>query len=30
MVWEFNPRFKTDSSEFGPCSGGAVIVGAGM
>ncbi len=29
-VWEFNLRFKTDSSEFGPRSGKPVIVGAGM
>ena len=29
-VWEFNLRFKTDSSELGPQSGKPVIVGAGM
>ena len=29
-VWEFNLRFKTDSSEFGPRPGKPVIVGAGM
>jgi len=29
-VWEFNIRFKTDSSEFGPQRGKPVIVGAGM
>src|SRR5439155_23463223 len=29
-VWEFNLRFKTDSSELGPRSGKPVIVGAGM
>ena len=29
-VWEFNLRFKTDSSEFGPQPGKPVIVGAGM
>jgi cytochrome c len=29
-VWEFNLRFKTDSSELGPRPGNPVIVGAGM
>ena len=29
-VWEFNLRFKTDSSERGPRKGKPVIVGAGM
>jgi cytochrome c len=29
-VWEFNLRFKTDSSKFGPAPGKPVIVGAGM
>lgn len=29
-VWEFNLRFKTDSSNVGPQSGKPVIVGAGM
>jgi len=29
-VWEFNLRFKTDSSELGPSRGKPVIVGAGM
>jgi cytochrome c len=29
-VWEFNMRFKTDSSKDGPLSGKPVIVGAGM
>ena len=29
-VWEFNLRFKTDSSELGPQPGKPVIVGAGM
>jgi cytochrome c len=29
-VWEFNLRFKTDSSRLGPNSGKPVIVGAGM
>ncbi|HTF14904.1 MAG TPA: cytochrome C, partial [Burkholderiales bacterium] len=29
-VWEFNLRFKTDSSENGPLPGKPVIVGAGM
>lgn len=29
-VWEFNLRFKTDSSELGPARGKPVIVGAGM
>lgn len=29
-VWEFNLRFKTDSSELGPIRGKPVIVGAGM
>jgi cytochrome c len=29
-VWEFNLRFKTDGSEFGPEPGKPVMVGAGM
>jgi cytochrome c len=29
-VWEFNLRFKTDSSDLGPREGKPVIVGAGM
>ena len=29
-IWEFNLRFKTDSSEFGPLPGKPVAVGAGM
>ena len=29
-AWEFNLRFKTDSSELGPAPGKPVIVGAGM
>lgn len=29
-AWEFNLRFKTDSSAFGPQPGKPVIVGAGM
>jgi cytochrome c len=29
-VWEFNLRFKTDSSTMGPHPGKPVIVGAGM
>jgi cytochrome c len=29
-VWEFNLRFKTDSTNLGPASGKPVIVGAGM
>jgi cytochrome c len=29
-VWEFNLRFKSDSSELGPAPGKPVIVGAGM
>ena len=29
-VWEFNLRFKTDSSKLGPAPGHPVIVGAGM
>lgn len=29
-VWEFNLRFKTDSSELGPRGGKPVIVGSGM
>lgn len=29
-AWEFNLRFKTDSSELGPQQGKPVIVGAGM
>ena len=28
--WEFNLRFKTDSSSYGPSSGRPVIAGAGM
>lgn len=30
QVWEFNLRFKTDSSDLGPSSGKPVIVGAGI
>lgn len=29
-VWEFNLRFKTDTSKLGPASGKPVVVGAGM
>jgi cytochrome c len=29
-VWEFNLRFKTDTSSKGPNAGKPVIVGAGM
>ena len=29
-VWEFNLRFKTDSSKLGPLPGKPVVVGAGM
>src|SRR5206468_11360737 len=29
-AWEFNLRFKTDSSALGPLAGKPVIVGAGM
>lgn len=29
-VWEYNIRFKTDSSQFGPERGKPVIIGAGM
>lgn len=29
-VWEFNLRFKSDSSQLGPAPGKPVIVGAGM
>jgi cytochrome c len=29
-IWEFNLRFKTDSSRLGPMPGKPVIVGAGM
>lgn len=29
-VWDFNLRFKTDSSDLGPRAGKPVIVGAGM
>src|SRR5437016_98998 len=29
-VWEFNLRFKTDSSDLGPSPGKPVIIGAGM
>jgi len=29
-IWEFNLRFKTDSSKEGPLPGKPVIVGAGM
>ena len=29
-VWEFNLRFKTDSSKLGPAPGKPVVVGAGM
>lgn len=29
-VWEFNLRFKTDSSKLGPLPGKPVVIGAGM
>jgi cytochrome c len=29
-IWEFNLRFKTDSSKLGPTPGKPVVVGAGM
>jgi cytochrome c len=29
-VWEFNLRFKTDSSKLGPRPGKPVVLGAGM
>lgn len=29
-IWEFNLRFKSDSSKLGPASGKPVVVGAGM
>jgi len=29
-IWEFNLRFKTDSSKLGPAPGRPVVVGAGM
>lgn len=29
-IWEFNLRFKTDSSKLGPASGKPVVVGTGM
>lgn len=29
-VWEFNLRFKTDTSKFGPAPGKPVVTGAGM
>src|SRR5712664_4093864 len=29
-IWEFNLRFKTDSSKLGPAPGKPVVVGAGM
>ena len=29
-VWEFNLRFKTDSSKLGPSPGKPVVIGAGM
>lgn len=29
-IWEFNLRFKTDSSETGPAPGKPVVIGAGM
>jgi cytochrome c len=29
-VWEFNLRFKTDSSNLGPPAGRPVVIGAGM
>jgi cytochrome c len=29
-VWEFNLRFKTDASKFGPEPGKPVVIGAGM
>jgi cytochrome c len=29
-IWEFNLRFKTDSSKLGPQRGKPVVIGAGM
>ena len=29
-IWEFNLRFKTDTSEYGPSPGKPVIMGVGM
>lgn len=29
-IWEFNLRFKTDTSEIGPAPGKPVLIGAGM
>ena len=29
-IWEFNLRFKSDSSKLGPAPGRPVVVGAGM
>jgi len=29
-IWEFNLRFKTDTSKLGPVPGKPVVVGAGM
>ena len=29
-IWEFNLRFKTDSSKLGPAPGKPVVIGAGM
>jgi cytochrome c len=29
-IWEFNLRFKTDTSKLGPAPGKPVVVGAGM
>jgi cytochrome c len=29
-IWEFNLRFKSDSSNFGPASGKPAVIGAGM
>ena len=29
-IWEFNLRFKSDSSKLGPAPGKPVVVGAGM
>jgi len=28
--WEFNPRFKTDSSDLGPASGRPIVVGTSI
>lgn len=29
-IWEFNLRFKTDTSDSGPAPGNPVLIGAGM